>query len=583
MKNSCPSSYSRRYDIAFAALFAVMTAFLIWKAPYGYGSTDESFYLTIPYRLAQGDSLLVDEWHVSQLSGLLLYPIMLLYRALGGTGEGIILTFRYIYVAVQCACALCLYLSFRRSGKDKLLGALCAVAVFMPYAPCFIMALSYNSMGIMALTLSGVTLATARERNWKCLVGGVLYAAAVLSCPYLIAVYVLYTAALIIKIARDKKRGEAQRAKRVLRAWLMFTLGAALLALALLIMLLSRCELDRLQRSIKGIFTDPKHSDLPFSIKVRMYVDMLFIQRGDVMLSLGAIAMLMARQHAEKRGVERRGVYLALAAVFTVAFLIYSDRTKNYVNFLNIALNFAGVCAYILSEKRDKRVFWFVFVPGWLYSFLIHLGSNMEIYCMTSALNVASVASAYFIGCTARELWGEKRGKAGLVAALLLLCVCTQSALTVKERVAKSYSGFETATTARSTDDRYLLYSRVERGVSKGLYMMEDEHFDYIHMLDATESVRNAEGESVVYYAHFPWLYLMDEKENGAFSAWMSVSSSGSAVDRLKEYWDINPEKKPDVIFIDKNAVGSKIAARELNKDNYYTVTKTSAGYILQK
>ena len=40
---------------------------------------DEGFYLTIPYRLIQGDCLLVDEWHVSQLAGFLLIPVLKLY------------------------------------------------------------------------------------------------------------------------------------------------------------------------------------------------------------------------------------------------------------------------------------------------------------------------------------------------------------------------------------------------------------------------------------------------------------------------------------------------------------------------
>lgn len=582
MKNTGKTSSLRRYDLIFAAVFAVMTAFLIWKAPYGYGSTDESFYLTIPYRLMQGDSLLTEEWHVSQLSGLLLYPIMLLYRLFGGTSEGIILSFRYIYVTVQCVCALAIYLCFRRYGDKARLGAICAVAVFMPYAPCFIMALSYNSMGIMALTLSGITLATAESRKWKYVIGGVLYAVAVLCCPYLIAVYVLYTLVLLIRYVQDKRQRKKECAGKVASGWLMFTLGAAIPALALLIILISRCEVERLLPSINGILSDPKHLDMPLSIKIRMYFDVLFIKRGDVMFSLGTLAMLVAQQHAEKCNKEHRTLYLVIAALFTAVFLIYSDRTKNYVNFLNIALNFAGVCAYILSEKKNKRVFWFVFVPGWLYSLLIHLGSNMEIYCMTSALNVSSVASAYFIACAAYELWSEKKKKSRAVAGLLLLCILTQSFLVVKERVGKSYSGFENGTALRMTDERNLLYSKVERGVSKGLYMMEDEHFDYNYILDATESVRNADGKTVVYYAHFPWLYLMDEKDNGAFSAWMSVSSSDSAIERLLEYWDINPEKEPDIIYIDKNAVGAERASVDLNVANY-TLTETDTAYLLTK
>lgn len=411
--------------------------------------------------------------------------------------------------------------------------------------------------------------------------GGVLFAVSVLSCPYLIVVYILYTIILIINYARDKKRGYSQRAGFIARSWLTFTIGAAAIALVFAVFLLTRCEAERFVGSIKGMFTDPKHSNIPFSIKVRMYIDMLFIKRGDVMFSLGTIAMLLVYQLYENGGKESRAVFLTVVSVFTVVFLLYSDHYMNYVNFLNIALNYAGVCTYILNEEKETDIFRFVFVPGVLYSFLIHLGSNMEIYCMTSALNVASVASAYFVGCMVYKLLNEKNRKSRIAAGFLILCVITQSMLTVKERTVKSYSGFEGSNGRRMTDEWYLLYSKVEQGAYKGLYIMEDEHYDYKLMLEATDGVRNAEAKSIVYYAHYPWLYLMDEKENGAFSAWMSVGSSDSAIERLLMYWDINPEKIPDIIFIDKDAVGAERAVTELNIADY-RLTETEDAYILQ-
>ena len=56
--------------------------FSLWKVRYGLGLYDEAFYLTIPYRMCQGDKLFLNEWHVSQLSALLQYPLMKLYLLL---------------------------------------------------------------------------------------------------------------------------------------------------------------------------------------------------------------------------------------------------------------------------------------------------------------------------------------------------------------------------------------------------------------------------------------------------------------------------------------------------------------------
>lgn len=69
---------------------------LLEKCRYGFTNIDESFYLTIPYRLCQGDRLLLNEWHLSQLSGWILrFPMAAFLRINGGT-EGICLSFRYL-------------------------------------------------------------------------------------------------------------------------------------------------------------------------------------------------------------------------------------------------------------------------------------------------------------------------------------------------------------------------------------------------------------------------------------------------------------------------------------------------------
>ena len=61
-----------RADGLFFLLFAAALALALWKVPYGFGWYDEAFYLTIPHRLTLGDALFLDEWHLSQMSGLLL-------------------------------------------------------------------------------------------------------------------------------------------------------------------------------------------------------------------------------------------------------------------------------------------------------------------------------------------------------------------------------------------------------------------------------------------------------------------------------------------------------------------------------
>ena len=89
--------------IAFFALLSFRGAF------YGIASPDESFYLTIPYRIINGDALFVDEWHASQLSSFLLWLPMKLYISITGGTDGIVLFFRCLFVICQTAVSCYTY------------------------------------------------------------------------------------------------------------------------------------------------------------------------------------------------------------------------------------------------------------------------------------------------------------------------------------------------------------------------------------------------------------------------------------------------------------------------------------------
>ena len=105
-------------EIVFGMLLLGVALLYLSRINMGMAEMDESFYLTIPLRLAQGDALLVDEWHVSQLAGFLTYPLMRVYLWVnGGNTEGIVLHFRYIYLLVQMAVTVVGYLCLRKREK----------------------------------------------------------------------------------------------------------------------------------------------------------------------------------------------------------------------------------------------------------------------------------------------------------------------------------------------------------------------------------------------------------------------------------------------------------------------------------
>ena len=106
----------RASDIAFAVLFIFTAVFFMISMRYGVQSADEAFYFTIPYRLLQGGRLVVDEWHLSQLSAMFqILPLWLFIKITGGT-VGLILFFRQLYVLLSLIVFALIYFSFRNYG-----------------------------------------------------------------------------------------------------------------------------------------------------------------------------------------------------------------------------------------------------------------------------------------------------------------------------------------------------------------------------------------------------------------------------------------------------------------------------------
>ena len=179
-----------------AAAAVLCCAFLFFKARYGFANSDESFYLTIPFRLLRGDRLVVDEWNVTQFSSLLLLPPAWIFRLFSRDNTGIILAFRYFYTVIQISTGFFIFFALKRYSLP---GAFFSALLFTLYTPFGIMAASYNSLGIICLTCALILYMNGSEGPGfgRCFGSGVLFAFSVLCSPYLAVLYFLYTAVLI--------------------------------------------------------------------------------------------------------------------------------------------------------------------------------------------------------------------------------------------------------------------------------------------------------------------------------------------------------------------------------------------------
>ena len=367
-----------RADGLFFLLFAAALALALWKVPYGFGWYDEAFYLTIPHRLTLGDALFLDEWHLSQMSGLLLTPFVALYRGLFQCNDGILLAARHFYVALHGLVALFVYLRLRRFGAASVFAA---VSFFL-FTPFDIMAYSYNTMAIDLLTLCCVGLATMRPGNRPALLlSGAAFAGSVLCCPYLAFVYFLYAALAAVRgIFRRRRRavpaadGASGDGAFLLsaKAFFFLTLGIALPAALFLLFVFSRASLSELLRVFPALFTDPEHADLSLLSKLSQYLRHCqpYYRYGFAAYGLLLLALLL-----DKNRMRRRGLYLAGSCRRRPLLALVPRRSDQYP--LQCHQHAAGLCGAerlpALPEEAEAAVFCPVFAGLGLYLRGVHV------------------------------------------------------------------------------------------------------------------------------------------------------------------------------------------------------------------
>lgn len=517
-------------DLLFAILFLCSMVFLIWKCRIGYAGRDEAFYLTIPYRLYMGDSLLLHEWHLSQLSGLLLYPVFKFYMAITPDMTGIFLTFRYIFAIVWGMAAGFFYYRLKRFSA---LGALTAALVFLLYVPFGIGALSYNSMGILMLLNACVIAATAeRKLRIQYVASGLFLGGAILCCPFLFLGWVFLCLAAVWAAFAGKKN--------ILTCWLYITVGCALVFLIFCGMVLPNCPPGKLREIFPYLMQDPEHKTEPLSSKLETYYySILWLSEYREWPFIAAAVTLAAAKLSKRYCIG----FLAMGAV-SLWLLLLIIRKHVYINYLMFPINLTGLyCGVCAKEKEDKTIFRALWLPGLIYSFCIHLGSNQNRFVITSAFSVASVASALLIVRFVHDAMKTQPSK--ILRACMLCAACGLLAAQIGAEAWQRYSiiHWEDGGIQGQT-------STLNEGPEAGILMTPKRYESFLTMQRDAEATAGRDGvEEVLFLSPESEMYFFEKRKIAAFSAWLGEVDE-TTVARLASYYELLPDKIPDAVYV---------------------------------
>lgn len=544
-------SKNKKYikDIIFAIGVLAIALFSFWRAGFGAGAYDDAFYLTIPYRMINGDVLFMNEWHGSQLSAFLLYPFVRIYLAIFASTDGIILSFRYLYIVVNAIATIAVYSRLRRFG-----GSSVAVLLYFLFVPYNILSLSYNSMGYMFILLSSVFMATNFNNNKAVyFASGLFFACAVLCQPVLVVFYILALTFACIYYCLKKKT-------EYIKFCGLFTVGCAVPALPVIIYFLSKMSIPEMLASIKIITTsDPEHNgNFAYSIYrvINSYNVDIFIYSFAVFIVLFVSALILKRMKKE--------IFLPvmLSSVFAVCFVYrtyyYFHSVFSFINLFYFPIALSGAIACVgIRDKQVKRLFVTSLIYSIAHSFSF-ISSNQFKFVMTPALMPVYISSVIVCWKLLMENAGtdfqKKMSKA--YTAVMAMALSVVVFFTVFCRYESIFSSSGRRTINEMTD-------RISCGCYSGILSSEDVYNEIENYKADFDRYGFSENDKVLILSARTWLSLENKGRLAQYSAWLSGIGENT-VDRLKEYYKLNPENKPKYVYICKDEA----------KENSYDVVK---------
>ena len=566
-------------DIIFSALFGAALVFALWKCPFGFGSYDDAFYLTIPHRLSMGDVLFDDEWHVSQMAGLITTPLVWLYRTITGSTDGILLAARYAYVVFHALVSLFYYLRTKKYG----LASIAAALSWFLFAPYDIMALSYNTMAMDFILLSGVLLAAA-EKRWCWALSGACLAAAVLCCPYFAAAWFLYAAGVGLSALWRRRRPAGDGAVSILAPsrLLWLTAGTAAVAALFLLYILCTCGVRGVLNNLPYILSDPEHQGISPLVKlqnawyglVHCHPLFQFVLTGFLVLLL---ALLLDRGRKT-----RRAVYLTASCVLTLASyaLFWSEAVDTYYNAIMLPMLFVGLTAFLLCQKPPWELFATLFLGGIVYAVAVTLGSNNFFYAVSMASAVTNAASFLFLGRLLAEMSASQNQ--AVDNGLILRCTAGAAALTaavlllLQIRVKANHCFMD--------DPPPALTCQLQNGPGRGIRTTEYRAGVYERLNGELQVYKGLPQGKLLILNERSWCCLSaDPMEYATFSGWISGENQ-AALDRLECYYQLNPDKTPDYIFLSKSSLfEDPDAILESAQAQGYALTESEFSYYLAR
>lgn len=587
----------QKSDIIFIlALFAGFLFHFIYVFEYPY-LTDESYYLTIPLRLINGDSLIQHEWNMTQFSSLFQYLPVWLWLQIKGSTDGIIVFMRLIYLCIHTALTVAIYGVFRKYKTWAVLSAI----IFYTQTSYKILAINYHSMFIIFMLLFTFCLMAIYEKQKPAtyIFAGICYGFSCICNPLFCVVYLLYIVGHFFfsrkiknaavksnditpnqKNPDNKKENNASDSSETNLYYCFFTKKAIsylsvgvvfVIIIAVTFFFATGGTISSIIKNIPNLFGS---NDYVFISAEKLAATLIEFSKISLYMPFLLPALFIALFFDKKRTtIKHRYTYLCLSVLLAFIYIIGIGIFSFHIFFLFLPLPFGiiSLVCYILTEKRNKKLFFCMWLPSLISAIFTYLAANSLIASLGVAFVLNNISGVFFVKDLFNEIsdnlhnnkltTSKQQKTVKLSKTLICIGICMQIVFQCTEYSRSRYID--------------LGCEKISIGPFIGTYKLEEEYdpenkYDYNYSnyaktladLDIIKK-RSNKDDPVLISSYNYWTYLYIDRPFATYSAWaMEVLNE----EQLIKYYEANPEKLPKYIYIEHYSYKYIDEAKEARK-----------------
>lgn len=144
---------------------------------------DESYAISLAYRLVRGDHLFKEMWEVHQTSGIFMTPFIWIYRILNGTTIGMVVYLRIIGTMIQLILAVLLFFALKEYASFEF--RYIFSVIFLNFSPKYSQILEFCFLEYLfsvGMIIAFLYYLSTKNKIWLCFVG-LFQACAILAYP----------------------------------------------------------------------------------------------------------------------------------------------------------------------------------------------------------------------------------------------------------------------------------------------------------------------------------------------------------------------------------------------------------------